>query len=339
MTGAGRAMGWRPGRAGPGRASGRAGNRGTRPGRGVGAGSGASARGAPTGPAAHEIPHAKGAGGSPVLVHAPAQGPHHHADPAPGGDLVAGPGRHVPAGPPHQGSRPVPPRPARPLEGVEGAQPRTRARGRVQPHAHPGRARSQRASQHPGAPGPPLGHDLGHHGVGGKADGAARLAQLAGEQGVLPAAEPVPGVETQAHPAYRAQVQQQVAGVRAGHDAAVGRLPGVEGAAVPHPRAGRAGEARWRRAGHRLAAQALVGVQQGLQPAGPGLLVVVDKDQQVIPGLLQGAVASGHDPGDGLVDVAQHDALLPGPFLRGPHHRGRPTRGVVVHHQDPRGDR
>ena len=167
-----------------------------------------------------------------------AQSAHDHAQSPARGDLVAGLGGHVTADAGHAGARPVDSGLGQSLGTVAQAQPEARepaggtavgGPGRVDAHPGPGRARTQGALQHPGAPGAGRGHALGDDRPGREADDAAGAGELAGEQGVLAAGEPVARVEAQPQALDDGQVQEQVAGVGTADLGAVGGLPGVEG--------------------------------------------------------------------------------------------------------------
>ena len=250
-----------------------------------------------------------------------------------------GAGGRVPPPAGDRGARAVAPRPGQAPGGVPEAHGQAGARGRVDPHARPRGARAEGAPQHPGAGGALGRHPLVDDGAGREADGLPGQGQAAGEQGVLAPAQPVAGVEAQTQPAHDDQVQQQVAGVRAGHAGAVVGPPGVEGAAGRDPRVRRLLVDRRGGAGHRRAAVLAPGGHQGPQPALARQLVVVDEDQQVlVAALAQRPVAAGDNAGHRLVNA--HEARpRPGCGPRGLcDDGGRTGPRVVVDDEDARAD-
>ena len=141
------------------------------------------------------------------------------------------------------------------------------------------------------------------------ADDSAGGAQPAGEERVLSPGGAEGLIEAQPGPAHETQVQQQAVGGRHRADRAGGPGPAHEELALTHPRLGLDLVGGDDGSGHRLAAGRGPQPHEGGEPAGLGLLVVVDEDEQVAPtGLVQGAVAHGRHTGPLLDDVAQAHA-------------------------------
>ena len=150
---------------------------------------------------------------------------------------------------------------------------------------------------------------VAHAGLIAPADDSAGGAQPPGEERVLSPGGAEGLVEAQPGPAHEPQVQQQAVGGRHRADRAGGPGSAYEELALTHPRLGLNLVDGDDGAGHRLAAGRGPQPHEGGEPAGLGLLVVVNEDEQVAPaGLIQGAVAHRRHAGPLLDDVAQAHA-------------------------------
>ena len=161
------------------------------------------------------------------------------------------------------------------------------------------------------------------------ADDPARGAQLTGEERVLSPGGPKGLVEAQPDPSHEAQVQQQAVGGRHRANSAGGPGPAHEELPLAHPLLRLYLIDRDDRSGHRLAAGRGLEPHEGGEPAGLGLLVVVDEDEQVaLSGLVQCAVAYRRHTGPLLDDVAHAHVPRRRLILRGTHrHPGIRRRG------------